>query len=131
VRRSKSSVANARSAAAGLVREHLSLQQLHGDEVAAFSFVNLVNRADIRMVERGRSEGLPMETLGGARIVLQVLRQKFLAPHGGAAQGSPLHTLRPSRRQRAARRCDSAKGLARHASFRSEIRLRIRISSVR
>jgi hypothetical protein len=36
--------------------ECLSLRQFHGDEVLAVRIVDFINRADIRMVERGRSE---------------------------------------------------------------------------
>jgi hypothetical protein len=55
----------------------LPLQQLHGDEVLAVRFVDLVNRADVRMIERRGSEGFPLELFAGGRIILQFLRQKL------------------------------------------------------
>ena len=57
--------------------ERLSLQQLHGDEVLAVRFINLVNRADVRMIERGGSEGFALESFAGSRIVLHLRRQKL------------------------------------------------------
>jgi hypothetical protein len=46
------------------VLEGLALEQFHGDEGLAVVLVDLVNRADIRMVERG----------GGARFALKPLQ---------------------------------------------------------
>ncbi len=63
--------------AANQVLERLSLQQLHGDEVLAIRFVDLVNRADVRVVERGRGESFPLEGLAGSRIILQFCRQEL------------------------------------------------------
>jgi hypothetical protein len=58
VRRSKSLVANTRARDARLVLEHLSLQQIHGDEVLTVRFINLMDRADVRMIERGGSASI-------------------------------------------------------------------------
>jgi hypothetical protein len=41
--------------------ERLSLQQLHGNEVLTVRFLNLVDRAIVRVIERGRREGFPLE----------------------------------------------------------------------
>jgi hypothetical protein len=57
--------------------ECLALQQLHGNEVLTVRFVNLVNRADIRMVEGGRSEGFSLEAFAGRRVVLHFGRKEF------------------------------------------------------
>src|ERR1700681_996676 len=62
---------------ADLVLERLSLQQLHGDEVLAVRFVNLVDRADVRMIERGGSEGFSLKSFAGSRIVLHLWRQEL------------------------------------------------------
>jgi hypothetical protein len=45
------------------VLECLSLQQLHGNEVLTIGIVDLMNRADVRMIECGSSEGFPLEPL--------------------------------------------------------------------
>src|ERR1700687_2996920 len=49
--------------------ERLPLQQFHGDEASSIGFVNLIDRADVRMVQRGRSFGFPLETAEGLCIV--------------------------------------------------------------
>ncbi len=49
--------------------ERLPLQQFHGDEGSPIGLVNLVDRADVRVVQRGRSLGLPLETAEGLHVV--------------------------------------------------------------
>ena len=49
--------------------ECLSLQQLHGDERSPIGLIDFVDRADVRMVQRRRSLGLPLESAEGLRIV--------------------------------------------------------------
>ena len=49
--------------------ERLPLQQFHSDEGLTNGFVNLVDRADVRVVQRGRSLGFPLETAEGLRVV--------------------------------------------------------------
>src|ERR1700691_1015245 len=44
------------------VPECLPLQQFHGDEGSPIGLVDLVDCADVRVVQRGRSFGLPFET---------------------------------------------------------------------
>ena len=51
------------------VPECLPLQQFHGDEGSPIGLVNLVDRADVRVVQRGRSLGLPLETAEGLCVV--------------------------------------------------------------
>ena len=51
------------------VPERLPLQQFHGDEGSPIGLVNLVDRADVRMVQRGRGLGLPLEATEGLRVV--------------------------------------------------------------
>src|SRR5438094_3495843 len=43
--------------------ESLSIQQFHRDKGLAFVLVDLMNRADIRMVEGGGGSGLTLKTL--------------------------------------------------------------------
>jgi hypothetical protein len=45
--------------------QRLPFQQFHGDEPSSIGFVNFVDGADVRMVQRGRSFGLPLETAEG------------------------------------------------------------------
>src|SRR4029077_2004626 len=60
-----------------LVPERLPLQQFHGDEAASVGLVNLVDSADVRVVQRGRSLGLPLETAEGLMIVCEFVRKKL------------------------------------------------------
>ena len=43
----------------------LAFEKLHGDEMPAIRLPNLVNRADIGMVQCRRSTGFPLKTLQG------------------------------------------------------------------
>jgi hypothetical protein len=49
--------------------ECLSLQQFHGNEGSPIGLIDFVDRADVRMVQRRRSLGLPLESAEGLRIV--------------------------------------------------------------
>jgi hypothetical protein len=49
--------------------ERLPLQQFHGDEGSPIGLVNLVDRADVRVVQGGRSLGLPLETAESLCVV--------------------------------------------------------------
>ena len=51
------------------VPERLPLQQFHGDEGSPIGLVNFVDRADVRVVQRGRSLGFPLETAEGLCVV--------------------------------------------------------------
>jgi hypothetical protein len=53
------------------------LQQLHGDESPAVSFIDLVDRADVWVIQRGRSKGLPLEAFASGRIFGQCFRQEL------------------------------------------------------
>src|ERR1700687_2480142 len=57
--------------------ECLPLQQFHGDEVSSIGFVNLVDSADVRMVQRGRSFGFPLETAEGLCVVGQFVGKEL------------------------------------------------------
>jgi len=51
------------------VPQCLPLQQFHGDEASSIGLVDLVDRADVRVVQRGRSLGFPLEAAEGLRVV--------------------------------------------------------------
>ena len=51
------------------VPQRLPFQQFHSDEGAPIGLVNLVDRADVRVVQRGCSLGFPLETAEGLCIV--------------------------------------------------------------
>jgi hypothetical protein len=51
------------------VPERLPLQQFHSDEGSPISLVNLVDRADVRVVQRGRGLGLPLKTAESLCVV--------------------------------------------------------------
>ena len=50
-------------------RRRLPLQQFHGDEGSPIGFVNFVNRADVRVVQRGRGLGLALEAAESLCVV--------------------------------------------------------------
>ena len=53
---------NLQRLASDAVPERLPLQQFHGDEGSPIGLVDLVDGADVRVVQGGRSFGLPLET---------------------------------------------------------------------
>src|SRR5215469_870477 len=57
--------------------ERLTIQELHGDERLAFVLANLVNGADMRMIERRSSLSLALETFKGLRVVRQFWWKEF------------------------------------------------------
>jgi hypothetical protein len=59
------------------VSERLSFQKFHGDERSPIGLVNLVDRADVRVVQRGRSLGLPLETAEGLHVVGKFVGKEF------------------------------------------------------
>ena len=62
---------------ANAVLESLALEQLHGDKRTAFEFSNIVNRADVRMIERGCSARFAAESLDRLRILGNVVGKEF------------------------------------------------------
>ncbi len=56
-------------AAANAVLQGLTVQEFHDDESAAALFADVVNRADIGMIECGAGLGFALETLEGLRVV--------------------------------------------------------------
>ena len=71
--------------AADPVPERLPLQQFHGDEGSPIGLVNLVDRADVRVVQGGRSLGFPLETAEGLRDRWRVRREGTSGRRGDRA----------------------------------------------
>ena len=59
------------------VFERLALEQLHGDERTAFEFADIVNGADVGMIERGRGARFAAETLDGLSVLGDVVGKEF------------------------------------------------------
>jgi hypothetical protein len=59
------------------VLESFALEALHSDEGVATVFANVVNGANVGMIQSGSSFSLASKTLESLRIVRDVLRQKF------------------------------------------------------
>ena len=62
---------------ADAVLQRLSLQQLHGDEGPAFLHVDIVDGADVGVIEGGRGLGLALEALQGLMVLGHFFRQEF------------------------------------------------------
>src|SRR2546425_3342121 len=63
--------------ASDAVPECLPLQQFHGDEGSPIDLIYFVDGADVWMVQRGRSLGLPLETVEGLRIIGEFVGQEL------------------------------------------------------
>ncbi len=63
--------------------EGLAFEQLHGDESAAIVFFDGVNRANARMIERGRGAGFAKEALESLRVAARVFRKEFQGDAAG------------------------------------------------
>ena len=59
------------------VPERLPLQQFHGDEGSSVDLIYFVDRADVRVVQRGRSLGFPLETAEGLCVIGEFVGKKF------------------------------------------------------
>src|SRR5208282_3355842 len=57
--------------------ERLAFQQLHGDEVASAVFANLVDGADVRMVQSGGRARFALKTFQRKRIFFRLGRQEL------------------------------------------------------
>ena len=57
--------------------ERGALQELHRDEGLAVFFANVVNRADIRMIERGGGLRFALEAREGARVGADIFGKEF------------------------------------------------------
>ncbi len=59
------------------VSERLPLQQFHGDEGSPIDLVDFMDRADVRVVQRGRRLGLPLEAAEGLCVVGEFFRKEL------------------------------------------------------
>ncbi len=59
------------------VLQRHAIQKFHGDEAFAVLFADFVDGADVVVVERGSSTGLPAKTLQGLCVLRQIVRQKL------------------------------------------------------
>ena len=59
------------------VLQRLPIQEFHGDERLAVLLANIVNRADVGMVQGGGGLRFTLESRQGLRIPGDILRQKF------------------------------------------------------
>ena len=64
-------------AAGDAVLERLAVEKFHGDEGLAVLLADVVNGADVRMVQRGGGLRFALETGERLRIARDILRQKF------------------------------------------------------
>jgi hypothetical protein len=60
--------------------ERLAIDQLHGEKGQAVVFADLVDRADVGMIDRGRRAGLPQQA-GAGRVVIRVSRAQDFDRH--------------------------------------------------
>ena len=54
-----------------------AFQMLHHNEWASLEFTDLVDRADVGMIQRGSGTGFAAETLKGLGILGDIVRQEF------------------------------------------------------
>ena len=59
------------------VLECFAFEQLHHKKCFPFKFLNVVNRADVGMIQGGGGAGFAAEALEGLRILAQLLREEF------------------------------------------------------
>src|SRR5580658_6150030 len=57
--------------------QRFTVQKLHSNESLAFVFANLVNGADVRMVQRRSSLRLALETFQGLMVFGDIVGQEF------------------------------------------------------
>ena len=88
--------------------ECLPLQQLHGDEAAAVVLADFVDRADVRMVQRGRSARLAQESLQRLFVAGDLFRQEL--QRDGPAERRVLGAVNHSHAPAAKARNDSIVG---------------------
>ena len=69
-----------------------AVQELHGDECLAILFINLVNCADVGMVQSGSGFGLTLETAESLGIFSYIVREE-LQGNEAAARSTPHRQL--------------------------------------
>ena len=77
LRRDFNRLSHRQRAADKQLAQRLPLHQLHRDKGAAIGLVNLVNRTDIRMVQRGGRACLEAKTLKRLRVVCEFFGKKL------------------------------------------------------
>ena len=65
------------------VFQSLAIEELHGDERLAFPFTNLMDGADVRMIQSRGGLRLALETGESLRICVEVFRRKPSRPQNG------------------------------------------------
>ena len=63
--------------AADYVPERLAFQQFHGNKGSPIDLVDLMDRADVRVIKRGCCLGFPLKAAEGLRIVREFVRKKL------------------------------------------------------
>ena len=79
-------------AAGDAVLERLAVQKFHGDEGFARLLADVVNRADVGMIQGGRGLGFAPKALEGLRIVGDVVGQEFERDKTASRMSSALYT---------------------------------------
>ena len=89
------------------------VKKFHGDERLAILLANIVNGADVGMIQRGSRLGLALKTSQGLRIAGNLVRQEFQGDE--AVQAACLRPCkrRPCRRHRVSRGCGNARWFGR------------------
>ncbi len=64
-------------AAGDFVFQSLAIEEFHGDEVAAFEFVNFVDGADVGVIQGGGGLCFALETLESLRVAGEIFGEKF------------------------------------------------------
>ncbi len=79
---------NFHGAAGDAMFECLAVEKFHDDIGFAIFFADIVNRADVGMIERAGGFGFALEALERLRVVRHIIRQKF--QRNGAIQARVL-----------------------------------------
>ena len=90
-----------------------AVQILHGDEGLAILFANVVNGADVGMVERGSRLGLAPKALQRLAVLGHVFGKEFQGDEAIAAGCLRPCKRHPCRRHPASRQCGSARWFGR------------------
>ena len=60
-----------------IVLQSLAVEEFHGDEVAAFVFVDFVDGADVGVIEGGGGARFALETFESLRVAGEIFGEKF------------------------------------------------------
>ena len=84
-------------------------QKFHRDEGLGVVLANLVNRADVGMIERRRSAGFAAEALKRLCVLGKFVRKEFQRDEASELECLRPCRPRPSRRRPVSRQCGNAK----------------------